>query len=113
MQPMKLKPLYHRLIELELVDPAIRKALPMQVADGFSALQEKHASGEINEDEVRALFECALLLTKADYRGLAGAAQDTLMKLYATYPGLEFRPPAQDEIPPPPEADSVEEVSPL
>lgn len=111
MQPMKLKPLYGTLIDLEVIDPTIRKALPMQIVDGFEALKAKRVKEDLSDDELRALFECSLLLTSTDYRGSGSIAQDVLMDLYAKHAGFEFRTTAQADAPP--EAEPEEIASPL
>lgn len=88
---MNLRQLYYLLIDHELIDPTVRKALPLQVVDGFNALKQKQSDGTLSDDEIRLLYECSLLLTEVKYRGSGEVAQDTLRQLYADHPGFEFR----------------------
>lgn len=91
MRPKNLRQIYDLLIEHELIDPTVRKALPMQIVDGFDALKQKQSDGTLGDDEIRILYECSLLLAEVKYRGSGEAAQDTLRQLYADHPGFEFR----------------------
>lgn len=99
-EPLKLRAVHEILITEDLIDSSVRSALPMQIADGFEAARDKYNEGSPTDAEVRALFESALLLTRLDFRKLAGPAQGMLMQLYAEKPGFEWRlKPETEDVP--------------
>jgi hypothetical protein len=69
----------------------------MGVADAYEALVSVESP---SDEQLRLLYECALLLNRAGFRGLANAALETLVSLSASHQNFDWRPSdAEPDIP--------------
>lgn len=92
MQPMKLLDLRDLLFENEVIDPTVRTAVPLQVAEAFETLKKKHEDpeGSPSEKETQLYYECALLLAQVNYKGLGAQALATITTLPVSRPGISL-----------------------